>query len=180
MTVAAPTPLLDAATKGDLACLQTLIQEAADQIDLPDPSSGKTPLMEAATYGHTACVVELLQAGADPTKRSTVGATARDYASSVELQTLLWQAESGEPDASLPADESAATVTDDATSAEAPAPDQEHVTAAYPEDQQQEYTYAQPQPDQQQSQDPHQQQPQQYAWPQAPVAGMVGAGAAPM
>jgi ankyrin repeat protein len=72
------TPLHYAATKGDVAIIQMLLDENA-YIDAASPN-GTTPLMMAAMYGTTAAVKVLLDAGADPTLKNQLGLAALDFA----------------------------------------------------------------------------------------------------
>jgi ankyrin repeat protein len=72
------TPLHYAATRGDVAIIQLLLDESA-YIDAESPN-GSTPLMMAAMYGTPESAKFLLQAGADPTIKNQLGLTAADFA----------------------------------------------------------------------------------------------------
>jgi ankyrin repeat protein len=72
------TPLHYAATTGQVAIIQMLLDENA-YIDAESPN-GSTPLMMAAMYGTPAAVKLLLESGADPTLKNQVGLTALDFA----------------------------------------------------------------------------------------------------
>ena len=72
------TPLHYAATKGDLAIMELLLDHDA-YIDAESPN-GTTPLMMAAHYGTPAAVKLLLEAGADPRLKNQLGLTAIDFA----------------------------------------------------------------------------------------------------
>lgn len=75
---AAPTTLAEAATAGDVAALQAMIDSGMD-INATD-DGGRTPLMLAAGGGHLDAVFALLNAGADPALRDNARRAARDYA----------------------------------------------------------------------------------------------------
>jgi serine/threonine protein kinase len=66
--------ILAAAARGDIACVQHLLDQGAD----PNVRAwkGETALMAAATGGHTTLVHELLNRGADVDARNKVGQTA--------------------------------------------------------------------------------------------------------
>lgn len=68
------TPLVEAATHGDVETLTLLLNGGADP-NLADATDG-TPLMAASQRGATDQVNMLLAAGADPNRRSTLGSTA--------------------------------------------------------------------------------------------------------
>jgi len=72
------TPLHYAATQGDVAVIQLLLDESA-YIDAESPN-GSTPLMMAAMYGTPESAKYLVAAGADPTIRNQLGLTAADFA----------------------------------------------------------------------------------------------------
>lgn len=72
------TPLHYAATKGDLAIIELLLEHDA-YIDAESPN-GTTPLMMAAHYGTPGAVKLLLASGADPTLKNQLGLTALDFA----------------------------------------------------------------------------------------------------
>jgi ankyrin repeat protein len=72
------TPLHYAATSGQIAIIQMLLDENA-YIDAESPN-GTTPLMMAAMYGTPAAVKLLLESGADPTLRNQLGLAALDFA----------------------------------------------------------------------------------------------------
>ena len=72
------TPLHYAATKGDPAMIDLLLESHA-YIDAESPN-GSTPLMMAAMYGTTSAVKLLLESGADPSLRNEQGLTAIDFA----------------------------------------------------------------------------------------------------
>ena len=74
-------PLHYAATKGELAVIQLLLDEDA-YIDAESPN-GSTPLMMAARYGTEDAVKLLLEAGADPLLKNQLGLTAVDFANGV-------------------------------------------------------------------------------------------------
>jgi len=73
----APT-LLEAASTGNIAQLQKLIESGAD-IDAHD-QAGRTALMAAAGDGQLKAVFALLNAGANPALRDNSRRAARDYA----------------------------------------------------------------------------------------------------
>lgn len=77
-TGSATPSLIDAASQGDIAALESLIASGAD-LNISD-SSGKTALMAAAGQGHLDAVFVLLNAGADPSLRDNQRRAARDYA----------------------------------------------------------------------------------------------------
>jgi hypothetical protein len=72
------TPLHYAATSGNVAIIQMLLDENA-YIDAESPN-GSTPLMMAAMYGTSDAVKLLLDSGADPTLKNQLGLTALDFA----------------------------------------------------------------------------------------------------
>jgi hypothetical protein len=72
------TPLHYAATTGQLAIIQLLLDEHA-YIDAESPNK-TTPLMMAAHYGTPQAVKLLLEAGADPSLRNELGLSAVDFA----------------------------------------------------------------------------------------------------
>ncbi|MDQ7012309.1 MAG: ankyrin repeat domain-containing protein [Planctomycetota bacterium] len=76
--IALPTTLVEAATAGDVAVLQAMIDSGMD-INATD-DGGRTPLMLAAGAGHLDAVFALLNAGADPALRDNARRAARDYA----------------------------------------------------------------------------------------------------
>ena len=75
------TPLHYAATKGDLAMIELLLDNHA-YIDAESPNK-TTPLMMAAMYGSTSAVKALLEAGADPNLKNEQGLGAIDFAHKV-------------------------------------------------------------------------------------------------
>lgn len=72
------TPLHYAATSGNVAIIQMLLDENA-YIDAESPN-GTTPLMMAAMYGTPEAVKLLIDSGADPTLKNQLGMTAQDFA----------------------------------------------------------------------------------------------------
>lgn len=72
------TPLHYAATHGNLAVLNLLLEENA-YIDAASPNN-TTPLMMAAHYGTASAVKLLLEAGADPLLKNDLGLSAIDFA----------------------------------------------------------------------------------------------------
>ena len=76
------TPLHYAATRGQLAVLNLLLEENA-YIDAASPNN-TTPLMMAAHYGTPAAVKLLLEAGADPLLKNDLGMNAFDFAARAE------------------------------------------------------------------------------------------------
>jgi uncharacterized protein len=92
------TPLHYAASKGQLAMAQLLLQNKA-MVNAPAPN-GETPLMMAALSGNKPMVDLLLKAGADVTTLDTKGQDAADWATTgkstklaAELKTLIAQQE---------------------------------------------------------------------------------------
>ncbi|KAH8896099.1 hypothetical protein GQ53DRAFT_713812, partial [Thozetella sp. PMI_491] len=67
----AGTPLRDAASIGNVAAIQTLLDSGVD-IESAD-SAGRTPLMNSALNGHAAIVETLLENGAEPEARDIHG-----------------------------------------------------------------------------------------------------------
>ena len=65
------TPLFTAATKGNLPCVQVLI-DAKAKLDIPS-NDGETPLFTAVKHGHSECALALIEAGADVNSCSNNG-----------------------------------------------------------------------------------------------------------
>jgi uncharacterized protein len=88
---AAPSPVADAAMKGDRAAVKTLIQQKAD-VNIPQ-ADGATAIQWAAYKGDAEMADMLIAAGADVKKKSREGATAMYlagiYGSAPMLDKLL-------------------------------------------------------------------------------------------
>ena len=76
---AGPSPLMWAASRGNIRVVEFLLSDGGSKIDATD-ATGQTALMWAARNGHEAVVQLLLNSGADPARRSSEGKAAVDYA----------------------------------------------------------------------------------------------------
>ena len=120
------TPLHYAASKGQLAMAQLLLQHKA-MVNAPGPS-GETPLMMAALSGSKPMVELLLKAGADVTTRDTKGQNAADWATTgkstklaAELRELIARQDRDKQARRAAAPAEAESVDDAALQAVAPA-----------------------------------------------------------
>jgi ankyrin repeat protein len=77
LAACAGTPLMEAAGRGDLSKVETLVQKGADLEDKgPLTGDWQTPLQLAAEKGHVQVVRYLLKKGADPNATGAYGANA--------------------------------------------------------------------------------------------------------
>jgi ankyrin repeat protein len=82
--------LIDAATQGNLARVQALIQAGA-HLNIRD-SSGCTPLMLAAQAGHELVIQELIAHGADVQLTNMRGRSVYGYAKNREIESIISKA----------------------------------------------------------------------------------------
>ena len=70
-----------ASRNGAIGCLELLLLEGVNDVDVRRASDGGTPLMYAAQNGHPTCAERLLRAGAGVNLQQSEGSAALHYAS---------------------------------------------------------------------------------------------------